>query len=298
MNKGPFTMIEAAREGRKKVHPIFAVILAILFLSFSGVFMLFIIFLPKVETTFMKGIYDNLRMLLTFGGTILFVFLWVRFVEKRPFSSIGFWKDEAWKKYLRGALLGFVLISIPVLLLVITGFVTLQMQHITSTFILGVLGSLVAFLVQGAAEEIVVRGWLFPIISVRSRIWVGIVVTSFLFGFLHLFNPGITVLSILNIIFVGVFAALYALKENSLWGICAWHSIWNWAQYNIYGFAVSGTTIYSTPLFKSTITGSEKLNGGAFGIEGSIITTLMLAIASFVLWRQIWGRKAKKRING
>ncbi|MDM5188713.1 type II CAAX endopeptidase family protein [Bacillus sp. DX4.1] len=291
-------MIEAAREGRKKVHPIFAVILAILFLSFSGVFMLFIIFLPKVETTFMKGIYDNLRMLLTFGGTILFVFLWVRFVEKRPFSSIGFWKDEAWKKYLRGALLGFVLISIPVLLLVITGFVTLQMQHITSTFILGVLGSLVAFLVQGAAEEIVVRGWLFPIISVRSRIWVGIVVTSFLFGFLHLFNPGITVLSILNIIFVGVFAALYALKENSLWGICAWHSIWNWAQYNIYGFAVSGTTIYSTPLFKSTITGSEKLNGGAFGIEGSIITTLMLAIASFVLWRQIWGRKAKKRING
>lgn len=145
MNKGSFTMIEAAREGRKKIHPIFAVILAILFLSFSGVFMLFMLVLPKVETTFMKGIYDNLRLLLTFGGTILFVFLWVRFVEKRPFSSIGFWKGEAWKKYLRGALLGFVFISIPVVLLVITGFAKLEMQHITSTFILGVLGSLVAF---------------------------------------------------------------------------------------------------------------------------------------------------------
>lgn len=59
--------------------------------------MLFMLFLPKTETTLMKGIYDNLRMLLTFGGAILFVFLWVRFVEKRPFSSIGFWKDKALK---------------------------------------------------------------------------------------------------------------------------------------------------------------------------------------------------------
>ena len=59
------------------------------------------------------------------------------------------------------------------------------------------------FLIQGATEEIVVRGWLFPVLSVRSRIWVGIVVTSFLFGFLHLLNPGITILSISNIILVG-----------------------------------------------------------------------------------------------
>lgn len=63
------------------------------------------------------------------------------------------------------------------------------------------------FLIQGATEEIVVRGWLFPVLSVRSRIWIGIVVTSFLFGFLHLLNPGITILSISNIILVGVFAA-------------------------------------------------------------------------------------------
>lgn len=151
------------------------------------------------------------------------------------------------------------------------------------------------FLIQGATEEIIVRGWLFPVISVRSRIWVGIIVTSFLFGFLHLLNPGITILSISNIILVGVFAAFYVLKDSSLWGICAWHSIWNWAQYNVYGFAVSGMTIYSTPLFKPVTNGSEVLHGGSFGIEGSIITTIMLSIASIVLWKQLWGRKVKQR---
>ncbi|HHQ8915095.1 TPA: CPBP family intramembrane glutamic endopeptidase, partial [Bacillus cereus] len=91
MKNNSFKIIEAAKTGRKKVHPIFAVILAIIFLTLGELFMLFMLFLPKVETTFMKGIYDNIRMLLTFGGAILILFIWIRFVEKRPFSSIGFW---------------------------------------------------------------------------------------------------------------------------------------------------------------------------------------------------------------
>ncbi|PEB51916.1 CPBP family intramembrane metalloprotease domain-containing protein [Bacillus pseudomycoides] len=298
MSNNQFKIIEAAKSGRKKVHPILAVILSVVFLTFGELFMLFMLFLPKAETTFMKGIYDNVRMILTFGGTILIVFLWIRFIEKRSFSSIGFWKEQFLRKYVKGALIGFIFISVPVLLLVITGVVQLQMQHITPTVILGILGSLIAFLVQGATEEIVVRGWLFPVISVRSRIWIGVVVTSFLFGFLHLLNPGITVLSIANIILVGVFAAFYVLKENSLWGICAWHSIWNWAQYNVYGFAVSGTTVFSTPLFKSVTSGPDALHGGAFGIEGSVITTIMLASVSIILWRQVWERSEKQRNIG
>ena len=107
------------------------------------------------------------------------MFLWIRFVEKRSFSSIGFWGDQWIRKYLRGALIGFVFISIPVMLLLLTGNVQLQMQQITPTAILGIVGSFSCFLIQGATEEIVVRGWLFPVLSVRSRIWVGIVVTSF-----------------------------------------------------------------------------------------------------------------------
>ncbi len=290
-----FKIIEAAKEGRRKVHPVFAVILAIVFLTLGELFMLFMLFLPKTETTFMKAIYSNIEMILTFGGAIFFVFLWIKFVEKRSFSSIGFWKEKWMRKYLRGAFIGFIFISIPVIVLVLTGNVKLQMQEITMTAIFGIVGSLVAFLIQGATEEIVVRGWLFPVLSVRSRIWIGIVVTSFLFGFLHLLNPGITILSISNIILVGVFAAFYVLKDSSLWGICAWHSIWNWAQYNVFGFAVSGMSMYSTPLFKPVTNGNEVLHGGSFGIEGSIITTIMLSIASIVLWRQLWGRRVKQR---
>ena len=92
----------------------------------------------------MKAIYSDIEMILTFGGAI-FLFLWIRFVEKRSISSIGFWRNQWIRKYLRGALIGFVFISIPVMLLLLTGNVQLQMQHITPTAILGIVGSLVAF---------------------------------------------------------------------------------------------------------------------------------------------------------
>ena len=115
--------------------------------------MLFMLFLPKAETIFMKGIYDNVRMVLTFGGAIFILFIWVRFVEK-TFSSIGFWKEKWMRKYLKGALIGFVFISTPVTLLLLMGSVKLQVQHITSTVIVGIVGSLVAFLIQGQRKKL------------------------------------------------------------------------------------------------------------------------------------------------
>ena len=103
------------------------------------------------------------------------------------------------------------------------------------------------FLIQGATEEIVVRGWLFPVLSVRSRIWVGIVVTSFIwfssFTKSRYYNPFNIEYNISWCV-----CSFYVLKDSSLWGICAWHSIWNWAQYNVFGFAVSGMEMYSTPI--------------------------------------------------
>ena len=91
----------------------------------------------------MKGIYDNVRMVLTFGGAIFILFIWVRFVE-RPFHPLAF-EREMDEKVFKSALIGFLFISTPVILLLLMGSVKLQVQHITSTVIVGIVGSLVAF---------------------------------------------------------------------------------------------------------------------------------------------------------
>lgn len=70
MQSTQFKIVEAAKEGRRKVHPVFAVILAIVFLTLGELFMLFMLFLPKAETLLMKAIYSNIEMILTFGEYI------------------------------------------------------------------------------------------------------------------------------------------------------------------------------------------------------------------------------------
>ncbi|MGQ0604896.1 MAG: CPBP family glutamic-type intramembrane protease [Anaerolineales bacterium] len=61
----------------------------------------------------------------------------------------------------------------------------------------------------------------------RYRPWLGVLVSSALFGVLHLLNPNVGLLPFINLCLFGLFAALYALREGGLWGIAAQHAVWN-----------------------------------------------------------------------
>ena len=134
------------------------------------------------------------------------------------------------------------------------------------------------WVVQGAGEEVVTRGWMLPVLGARTRPWIGIVVVSLFFSLLHGLNPNLSALAMVNLALFGLFAAFYALREGSLWGICALHSVWNWIQGNVFGFEVSGTNAGGGTLFKFVETGPDWFTGGAFGPEGGLAVSLMLQI--------------------
>ena len=144
--------------------------------------MLFMLFLPKVETTFMKGIYDNIRMLLTFGGAILILFIWIRFVEKDHFHPLVLEREVDEKVFKR--CVNRVCIYFNTSYFAVTNG---KCKITSTTYYLNsnsrYIRILNCILIQGATEEIIVRGWLFPVLSIRSRIWVGIIVTSFYLDF-------------------------------------------------------------------------------------------------------------------
>ena len=95
------------------------------------------------------------------------------------------------------------------------------------------------------------------------------------FSILHFGNEGVNVFGVINLIMFALLMVLFVLKDKSLWGACAWHSSWNWTLGNFYGLSVSGTDeIPSFINFDSK--GSDLINGGGFGPEGSILTSLVL----------------------
>ena len=247
------------------------------------------------RATLMKvfGHYYIFFQLGSFFFMALLVFLWVKFREKRAFSSLGFFK-EGWLKELgRGFLIGAVQFSLVVVLLLVTGTGSLKFGQVNLQSLIFVLAIIPFWILQGGTEELVTRGWLFPAVSAKSNIFIGILISSVLFGALHLFNPGVTVLSIVNIILDGIFACFLMLKYDNMWVLAGMHGAWNFVQGNIYGIQVSGQGASTSILNYSSQSSVDWLSGGAFGAEGSIFATIVLIGCIAYLY---WSLKKENRL--
>lgn len=209
---------------------------------------------------------------------IFMIFLWMYFYEKRPFSHLGFQKKNAFKLYFKGILAGAIMFCSVLSILALLQFVNWENGNPRlqgSAMLFPTILLLIGFIVQGATEEILCRGWLMPMLSARYNLWIGILLSSSLFGILHGLNQGVTVFAVVNIILVGIFFSLFALRQGSLWGACGLHSIWNWMQGNFFGFQVSGHDGGPTLLNIKEI-GPDWITGGTFGPEGGFICTLII----------------------
>ncbi|MCM1106881.1 MAG: CPBP family intramembrane metalloprotease [Blautia sp.] len=213
-------------------------------------------------------------MLLSDILLILIVFGFCRLFQKRKLRTLGFIKKDIIKEYAIGALLGFVFFSVCVGLSVITG--GLSFGGVAADFSLGIfILYLFGYMVQGMAEEVLCRGYFLCSYARRYPVYAAVLANSLLFASLHLLNSGITVLAFINLVLFGIFASLYFIRRGSIWGVGAFHSIWNLVQGNFYGIKVSGNPLGNTLFTMLPAEGRDLLNGGDFGMEGSLICTLV-----------------------
>ena len=87
-----------------------------------------------------------------FTLVIFVLFLWVKFFEKRSFLTIGFTKENLFRKYLFGFGTGVLMMSLIVGLMALTGIIVVnQNSKIGSEAIEGVILFLFAYIIQGGA---------------------------------------------------------------------------------------------------------------------------------------------------
>ena len=217
---------------------------------------------------------------------ILFLFMfWVKVIEKNALSSLGFVKRN-WLKYLAwGILLSLLQMGVIALVYQVSGIGSFVLNELSLEPLLFILGLFPFWLLQGGTEEVATRGWLLTRIAAKTNLPLAIAISSSLFGILHMGNAGVTFLSILNIILDGVLAGLLFIYTDSIWLVVAQHGTWNYVQGNLLGFQVSGTSADAS-IFSFTMgDGPDWLTGGAFGAEGSIITTLVLLVSLVIVYR-------------
>lgn len=225
--------------------------------------------------------------LLAFGFILNTVFRWTRKVEKRPIRTLGFYRENFLSNLLKGFSLGLALFLLTLLGLVVLGQYRLESIHLNPYSLAFVVFTIPFWILQGTAEEVVARAWLIPQLAKRTNLKVAIIISSSLFTLLHLGNPGITFLSAIDLFLFGVAMSLYLLKTDTIWGIGGIHGAWNFAQGNLFGVLVSGQSS-GTSIMRFTPQGNQDwLSGGSFGIEGSIVSSIILFLLILYLAHQL-----------
>ena len=277
-------LVAAARESRFKPHPLLQIpiFIGIYIASLLPTILPYVLFLLLKDANVPgDSAMDTEKLIILFSCALsaLVVVLYCRFAEGRSLFSMGFVRKDAWIHYLKGIAVGFVFFSTVYLTLIATGSVTFDGLNSKASLAMLLL-FFFGFVIQGAQEEILTRGYFMMSLSTRLPAIAAILISSFTFSVLHLFNSGFGLLAFVNLVLYGVFLAVYMLKTGNIWGVCAIHSVWNFSQGNLYGMPVSGMNILEISLFSSSLVeGKEWLSGGAFGPEGGVITSAVSILA-------------------
>ena len=217
---------------------------------------------------------------------IAVVFLYCRVIEKRKLNTLGFRRKGMMKGYLAGALGGVLFFSVAYLFCVVTGSIQIQgiAKHISGWYILGYLAG---YMVQGMAEEVLCRGYLFVSLSRRYSVLYSAVLSAVFFALLHGANSGLSALAVINLFLFGLFAAFLLVRYENIWIVGAFHSLWNFVQGNLYGIQVSGNSLQPSLLVSKSKGSMAILNGGSFGLEGGLGVTIVLTVGIIWLWRSM-----------
>ncbi|MCL2048390.1 MAG: CPBP family intramembrane metalloprotease [Defluviitaleaceae bacterium] len=212
------------------------------------------------------------------AGALMIGLLWLMFklVYNRPFVQIGLYKAGFLKQMGFGLLFGIAVASLVVLILLAVGAAQLTELNLANIFTPAVWNVFVIFLSVGIYEEILTRGAMMTVLKTTRNKWLIVLVPSAIFGLIHLFNHNIALLPVINIALFGVLFSYLFAKTGRLWAPIGLHITWNLFTGIIYGMPVSGSSFASLAIIE--LTGSKWLTGGAFGVEGGVLCTLVVVL--------------------
>lgn len=216
----------------------------------------------------------------TFLGTLLIVWLFMKYVDREKFMDIGLHLNDRLKELFIGFFLGTIIMFLGFGLLQLLG--EIQFQEVVFNF-RDLLISIILFLLVSFTEEILFRGYVLRNLMYSFNKYIALILSALLFSFLHGLNPSIDTLGFTNIFLAGILLGITYIHTKNLWFPIALHFSWNFFQAFL-GFKVSGQDAYS--FVKFSINEPSILNGGEFGFEGSIFSliAMLLTITAIVIY--------------
>lgn len=211
-------------------------------------------------------------------GALLMIF---RVFKQYYFGDVFIVNRGVFQAFTKGSLIGIVLLSICGLVAYLSGHVSFTIGKIT---VVVFIGYLVLYLFVAIFEEFIFRSLPLFVFAERYPNWLAILLTSILFGLAHIGNSGFTWLAMLNITLAGMLFAIFILMYKNIYWAVGIHFGWNFTQGVLMGYKVSGTN--TAGILNATPKGEAMWSGGDFGVESSLICTVILILMICLLLRK------------
>ena len=247
-----------------------------------GASLLLLPILPKLTSDSIFWVSELMELFAITGS----VYLARRFLDKRSFASIGFKMDQhVVFDILVGLIITFIMMGSIFIAMQALGWLKFESfawnVDSVQTVISQALLFFVVFIVVGFNEELLFRGYHLQTITSGSNLFWGLLISSIIFGSLHLGNPNATWASAAGIFFAGLFLAYGYTRTQQLWLPIGLHLGWNFFEGVVFGYPVSGLTIY--PLMNIKVSGPQVWTGGAFGPEAGLIILPALVVGAILI---------------
>ncbi len=206
--------------------------------------------------------------------------------ERGQLSDFGLgWTPASGREFATGIALGAGAAALIVLVAVVTGMANFDAIPLAERAWGGIPILVVLLLFGSVGEELVFHGYAFQHLVRNIGEFATVLPFGIIFGLVHMGNQNVTLLAVLNTITWGVLLGCAYLRTRTLWLPIGMHFGWNVAT-PFLGERLSGFTIAVTGYELHWRTG-VLWSGGAYGLEGGLFTTVVVAGLFAVLYRVI-----------
>lgn len=217
-------------------------------------------------------------------GTLLAAWVMSR-LEGRRLGEYGLpWRSGQAKFFVQGALFGIAEISAIVGVLAAAGYYSFGSLEVHgASLVKWALFWGAVFIVVGFFEEYAFRGYAQFALAKGFGFWPAAIVTSVIFGAVHLGNPGESWPGILGVMVVGIFWCFTLRRTGTLWFAFGMHAAFDFGETFLFSVPDSGM-LFPGHLSSAVIhDGPAWLVGGTAGPEASVLDFVILAIFFFVV---------------
>ncbi len=202
--------------------------------------------------------------------------------QKRKLSSMGLCREGALGEYLLGFAVGLVLFGGVVAVGTATGGFRLGAWSLSSGRLALALAALLGCAAQGAALELLFRGYYAPSLGAKYPVLPALLLSVLIPGILQA-GASLFSMRVLNSLLLGLVLGLWGLKRGSLWGACAIQGAWTFLGAFLLDFAPADKHGSLGLLNVDADAYRPLLSGGESGPEASICATVVLLAAVAVV---------------